>query len=454
MPGHFGVEVEGEGVGVEAFGEEGGADDVGAGEGGQGGEADGIVVERGAEGGAAAELPEAAEEPLAPWNCWSRSGRGLRPCMMSAMRTWVGSTCLEMRAGSGLFCQAIRNQRRRGGRLRSADLDELGGGADGDVAAGSAFLKDFHVVEGGVAVEVVLMAVEAGGEVGEVGVAGIDPAGAGEAVPVALGDDVGVGVEGGEVGGNDAVVAGEDGGDAEGAEAGDEAFGGGRALVQEVEGDGFDEAAHVAHELPVLVGGLGDPVADGEVGVAGVAEGLVEDEVGAALDEDGVGAGEGEDVDFVLPAGVGPVGRGVAVGVFVEGVADFVEGGFGDGRGGRGEDEVGGAELKAVGGDLEVGGVFEVPVDAVEEGGEGGGVDVDVAGGAGDGKASGWLGWRVRWNCGARWGMRRWRTASAGAVGIGRRLRLEREEQERGAAEEPERKHVNTISPGKLLGRW
>ncbi len=91
------------------------------------------------------------------------------------------------------------------------------------------------------------------------------------------------------------------------------------------------------------MGGLGDPVADGEIGVAGVAEGLVEDEVGAALDEDGVGAGEGEDVDLVLPAGVGPVGRGVAVDVFVEGVADFVECGFGDGGGWRGEDEAGGA---------------------------------------------------------------------------------------------------------------
>jgi hypothetical protein len=33
---------------------------------------------------------------------------------------------------------------------------------------------------------------------------------------------------------------------------------------------------------------------------------------------------------------------------------------------------------------LEVGYVLEVVVDAVEEGGEGGGVDVDVAGGSGD----------------------------------------------------------------------
>ncbi len=44
------------------------------------------------------------------------------------------------------------------------------------------------------------MAVKAGGQGGEVGVAGIDPAGAGEADPVALGDDVGVGVQSGEVG--------------------------------------------------------------------------------------------------------------------------------------------------------------------------------------------------------------------------------------------------------------
>ena len=108
--------------------------------------------------------------------------------------------------------------------------------------------------------------------------------------------------------------------------------------MEEGERDGLVETAHVAHELPVLVGRLRDPATDGEVGVAGVAEGLVEDEVGAALDEDGVGAGEGEGVDFVLPAGVGPVGRGVAVRVFVEGVADLVERGLVDGSGRRGED--------------------------------------------------------------------------------------------------------------------
>ena len=39
-----------------------------------------------------------------------------------------------------------------------------------------------------------------------------------------------------------------------------------------------------------------------------------------------------------------------------------------------------------------MGDVFEVPVDAVEEGGEGGGVDVDVAGGAGDVEGVGLVG--------------------------------------------------------------
>jgi|GEM_PF-4701069 len=62
------------------------------------------------------------------------------------------------------------------------------------------------------------------------------------------------------------------------------------------------------------------------------------------------------------------------------------------GWGRRGEDEVGWAELLAVGGDLEVGYVFEIPVDAVEEGGEGGGVDVDVAAGSGDVEGVGLMG--------------------------------------------------------------
>ncbi len=100
--------------------------------------------------------------------------------------------------------------------------------------------------------------------------------------------------------------------------------------MEQLHGDGLDEAAHVAHELPVLVGGLGDPLADGGVAVACVAEGLVEDEVCAALDEDGVGAGEGEDIDLAAPAGFVPVGRGVSVGVFVQGVAQLVEGGLFD----------------------------------------------------------------------------------------------------------------------------
>ena len=342
VPGHFGVEVEGEGVGVEAFGEEGGAGDVGAGEFGHVGEADGVVVERGSEGGAAAKLPEAAVEPGSVVELLIAVVAGDAALFDVGDEEVVGVECVD-EGGEGVVLPGHEEPGGVGVGGEEGGLDEAGGGAYGDVAGGSSLLKDFHVVEGGVAEEVVLVAVEAGGESGEVGVAGVDPAGAGEAVPVALSDDVGSGVERGEVCGDDAVVAGEDGGDAEGAEHGDEVLGGGGAFVEEVEGDGFDEAAHVAHELPVLVGGLGDPVADGEVGVAGVAEGLVEDEVGSSLDEDGVGSGEGEDVDFALPAGVGPVGRGVAVDVFVEGVAGLVDRGLGDGSGGRGEDEVGGA---------------------------------------------------------------------------------------------------------------
>lgn len=165
---------------------------------------------------------------------------------MSAMRTWEVSRACRM-AGRGLFCQAIMNQRALGWAASSADWTSWAAGPGRDVAGGAAFLEDLHVVDLGVAEEGMLVAVEAGGEGGEGGVAGIDPAGAGKAVPVALGDDVGSGVEGGEVGGDDAVVAGEDGGDAEGAEARDEALGGGGAAVEEVEGDGFMKQ----HMLPM-----------------------------------------------------------------------------------------------------------------------------------------------------------------------------------------------------------
>ena len=161
----------------------------------------------------------------------------------------------------------------------------------------------------GVAEELALVLVEGGGEAGEGGVAGVEPAGALEAVPgLGLHDYMGAGDVGGEVCGDDSPEAGEDGGDAEGAELVDDAPGGVGALLHEGERDGLDEAAHVAHPLPVLVGGLGDPVADGGVGVAEVEEGLVDGEIVAALDEDGVEAGEGEDVDLVLEASEVPIG--------------------------------------------------------------------------------------------------------------------------------------------------
>src|ERR1700722_17749005 len=98
--------------------------------------------------------------------------------------------------------------------------------------------------------------------------------------------------------------------------------------------------------------GLDDPVADGLIGVACVAESLVEDEVHTALDEDGVGAAQGKDVDLMLPTLLIPVGCGVTVDVLVEGIAPGVEGRLFDRGAGRGEREVGRAKLRAVRGDL------------------------------------------------------------------------------------------------------
>ena len=73
-------------------------------------------------------------------------------------------------------------------------LHFFGGCRNGNVACGAALLKDFHVVNCGVAVEIVLMTVEGFGEFVEVRIARIEPAGTGESVPIALSDDVGSGV--------------------------------------------------------------------------------------------------------------------------------------------------------------------------------------------------------------------------------------------------------------------
>ena len=161
------------------------------------------------------------------------------------------------------------------------------------------------------------MTVEGFCEFVEVGIERIEPAGASESVPVTLGDDVSAGMDGSKVCGDDSVVSRENRRDAETAQGGDQLLCRARPLLEKFHGDGSLEAAHVAHQLPVLVGGLDDPVADGFVGVAGVAEGLVEDKVHAALDQDGVGAAQGEDVDLVLPALLVPVRGGVAVDVLV-----------------------------------------------------------------------------------------------------------------------------------------
>ena len=94
-----------------------------------------------------------------------------------------------------------------------------------------------------------------------------------------------------------------------------------------------------------------------------------------------------EDVDLVLPAGEVPVGRGVAVGVFVEGVADGIKRRYGDGRRDGREAQACRAEVAAVRRDVEVREVFQVPVDAEEKGWSGCGFDVDVARGAEDAEA-------------------------------------------------------------------
>ena len=90
-----------------------------------------------------------------------------------------------------------------------------------------------------------------------------------------------------------------------------------RPLLEKFSGDGSFKAAHVAHQLPVLVGRLNDPVAYRLIRVAGVTERLIEDNVHAALDQDRVGAAQSEDVDLMLPALLVPVGCGVAINILV-----------------------------------------------------------------------------------------------------------------------------------------
>ena len=98
--------------------------------------------------------------------------------------------------------------------------------------------------------------------------------------------------------------------------------------------------------------------------------------------------------------------------------------------------------------------VLEVPVDAVEEGGDGGGVDVDVAGGAGDVEGVGLVGVESEVELGGEVGHEAVEDGFGGGDG-GRGLRgglggcgegMDGK-QYRGAAEKPKGKHGNTISP-------
>ena len=185
------------------------------------GHAYGVVVERSAEGGAASELPQAAVEPLGSAELAVAVFAGDAALLDVGDQDAAGVDCFHY-GGHGVVLPAHHHPECSRMGFVQRCLDALCGLAYGDVACGSTLLKDFHVVYGRVAVELVLMAVEGCCEGCEVGVAGVDPAGAGEAVPVSLGDDVSAGMEGGEVCGDDAVVAGQDWGDAEFAEHCDE----------------------------------------------------------------------------------------------------------------------------------------------------------------------------------------------------------------------------------------
>src|SRR5438270_3771499 len=238
-------------------------------------------------------------------------------------------------------------------------------GRNGDISCGTALLKDLHVVNCRVAVEIVLMAVEGFGEFVKVGIERIEPAGASKSIPVALSNNVSAGADRGEICGNNSVVTRKNRGDAEAAQCGDELLCGARVLLEKLHGDWSLEAAHVAHQLPVLVGGLDDPVPDRLIGVARVADGLIEDEVHAALDQDSVGATQSEDVDLMLPALLVPVRSGVAVHVFVERVTPGIEGWLLDGSAGRRQNQVAWPELKTIRRHLKVCHVLQVPVDSV-----------------------------------------------------------------------------------------
>jgi len=89
-----------------------------------------------------------------------------------------------------------------------------------------------------------------------------------------------------------------------------------------------------------------------------------------------------------------------------------------------------------------VGYVFEIPVDAVEEGGEGGGVDVDVAAGSGDVEGVGLVGVEGEVELRGEAGHDALEDGLGGAGGLGGGG--EGEEEGRGA-EESGCEHGNTI---------
>jgi hypothetical protein len=133
-----------------------------------------------------------------------------------------------------------------------------------------------------------LMAVERLREFVEVWIAWIEPAWASKSVPVTLSNNVRARMKRSKVGGDNAIVSGQNRCNFKSAQSCNQLLRRVRSLLKKLHGDRSLKATHISHQLPVLVRRLNDPVTNRLIGVASVSEGLVENQVHAALDEDGV----------------------------------------------------------------------------------------------------------------------------------------------------------------------
>ncbi len=262
-----------------------------------------------------------------------------------------------------------QHPQRAGVRLFKSLLDLLRRHAHRDVARSATLLKHLHVVDRGFAEKHPLVPVERLRQEREAAVARVQPAGPHKAVPVTLCDDMRPGVHRAEVRRHNAVVARQHRRDSQAAQTADQTAGRGRALPEQGKRNRLLKAAHVAHQLPVLVGRLHQPVPDRLVRVPGIAKGLVQDQVRAPLDQHRVESAQRQHIDLVLPPGVAPVRGRIPVHVLVQRVAPAVPRTLFDRGGRRGQLKPGGAELRAIGRYLQVRNILQVPVHAVQQGG-------------------------------------------------------------------------------------